>query len=113
MVTNASAVMIPIAAQPVSGFQVGGGIESAITDRWLARFAYRYSAARALEPIIVSANGVTGGTFQAYPRWHYGEIALVYSGRRRSRAARQGRQRLLLAKTKRARRSGAPVGFCR
>lgn len=68
-------VLIP--SQRVNGFQVGGGIESAITDHWLARFAYQYSAARALDNIIANVAG-TPFTFQAYPRWHYGEVALVY-----------------------------------
>jgi hypothetical protein len=50
---------------------------SAITDHWLARFVYQYSAARALDNIIASISG-TPAIFQAYPRWHYGEVALVY-----------------------------------
>jgi outer membrane immunogenic protein len=68
---------VTIPSQRVNGFQVGGGIESAITDHWLARFAYQYSAARALDNIIADISG-SPAVFQAYPRWHYGEVALVY-----------------------------------
>lgn len=69
--------LLTIPSQRVNGFQVGGGIESAITEHWLARFAYQYSAARALDDIQAPTNGAVA-TFQAYPRWHYGEVALVY-----------------------------------
>ncbi|AMN43362.1 outer membrane protein [Rhodoplanes sp. Z2-YC6860] len=69
--------IVTIPSQRVNGFQVGGGIESAITDHWLARFAYQYSAARALDNIVADFKG-TPATFQAYTRWHYGEVALVY-----------------------------------
>jgi len=66
-----------IPSQRVNALQVGGGIETAITDHWLARFAYQYATARELDNIVVNFNG-TPVTFRAYPQWHYGEVAVVY-----------------------------------
>jgi opacity protein-like surface antigen len=61
----------------VNAIQVGGGIESAITNNWLVRFDYQYARARALDNVVVDISGVPF-TFQARPQWHYGEVAVVY-----------------------------------
>jgi outer membrane immunogenic protein len=68
---------ITIPSQRVNAIQVGGGIESAITNNWLVRFDYQYARARALDNVIVDISGVPF-TFQARPQWHYGEVAVVY-----------------------------------
>lgn len=68
---------IVVPSQRVNALQVGAGLESAITNHWLARFDYQFASARALDDIVATIGGVPT-TFQARPQWHYGEVALVY-----------------------------------
>jgi outer membrane immunogenic protein len=75
--TSLAGGQITIPSQHVNALQVGGGLESAITENWMARFSYQYASAQALDNITATIAGQPW-VFTARPQWHYGEVALVY-----------------------------------
>lgn len=70
--------IVTIPSQRVNALQVGGGIETALTEHWLVRIAYQYASARSLDHIVVNVAGGGSTTAQAHPQWQYGELGAVY-----------------------------------
>jgi outer membrane immunogenic protein len=71
------AVVIP--SQRVNGAQIGGGIETAVTEHWLARFDYQYAFTTSLHDVTFNFTPFgTTGTVDARAQAHCGRLALVY-----------------------------------
>ena len=69
-------VMIP--SQRVNALAFGGGVETAITNHWLARFDYQYAFTAPLHDITVDFASIATGTVDAYAQFHYARLGLVY-----------------------------------
>ena len=71
------AVTVP--SQRVNAVQIGGGIETAVTQHWLARFDYQYAFTTSLHDITFNFTpfGATG-TVDAHAQFHCARVALVY-----------------------------------
>jgi outer membrane immunogenic protein len=70
--------LVTIPSQRVNAIEVGGGVETAITDHWLARFDYQYAFAAPLHDIGLDFGFLGSGTVDARAQFHYARLGLVY-----------------------------------
>lgn len=71
---------LQIPGQQVHAAEIGGGIETALTDHWAARFEYQYAFAGTIngDVIATSAGRTTAVPFSAHLQMQYAKLGLVY-----------------------------------
>lgn len=69
---------VTIATQNVNGVEVGGGIETAITNHWLARFEYHYAQMAKVNNVGISESGFPGGTASITPTYQNMHLGVSY-----------------------------------
>ena len=70
--------VITVPSQRVNAMEIGGGIESAVSEHWLARFDYQYAFTGSLHDIAVDFGTFGNGTVDAHAQFHYARLGLVY-----------------------------------
>ncbi len=70
--------VVTISSQRVNALAMGGGIETAVTNHWLARFDYQYAFTASLHDIAVDFGPFGAGTVDAHAQFHYARLGLVY-----------------------------------
>ncbi len=73
---TSAAITVP--AQRVNALEVGGGIETAITANWLARFEYHYAAAATLNDITLQLGNGNVVNANASPQFHNMHLGVSY-----------------------------------
>jgi outer membrane immunogenic protein len=71
---------ITIPSQRVNAIEVGGGVETAVTNNWLARFDYQYAFASTIDNVTFNVGSpfFSTGIVSAHPQFHYARLGLVY-----------------------------------
>jgi outer membrane immunogenic protein len=70
-----NAVTVP--SQRVDALEVGGGVETAFTEHWAARFDYQYAVPGALDAVAVNINTFSGPVV-VHAQMHYARLGVVY-----------------------------------
>ena len=70
--------VVTIPSQRVNAMELGGGIESALSEHWLARFDYQYAFTAPLHDIAVNSGIFGSGIVNARAQFHYARLGLVY-----------------------------------
>ncbi len=73
--------IVQIPGQRVNAAEIGGGIETALTDHWAARFEYQYAFAGDINgDVILTAAGFgsTSEPFTGHLQMQYAKLGLVY-----------------------------------
>jgi outer membrane immunogenic protein len=76
--TSVISDVITIPSQRVNALEVGGGVETAITNHWLARFDYQFAFAAPVHDVMVDFGMLGSGTVDARVQFHYARLGLVY-----------------------------------
>ncbi len=70
---------LTVASRNLSGFQIGGGLEGAISRDWSWRFDYLYSFLGSFDAVVTSvASNATTGTIHIDPSAHAARVGVVY-----------------------------------
>ena len=70
--------LVTIPSQRVNAIAFGGGVETAISDHWLARFDYQYAVTTRVHDVSVDFAGFATGMVDARAQFHIARLGLVY-----------------------------------